>query len=286
MSLKEARRRAQVELGSSASAYEPITFPEALHRFLAQDRWKPRSKYVLEHSLRWHFKWQKQLAKITREDVANVLDSIKGPSARAHALKDIRTFFAWCVPRYLPSSPADGFQMPSYRPRERVLSDDELRRVWKATEQLGRYGMQVQCLILTGQRVNQILTYHSAFLNGDLLTWPALHMKGNREHTIPVGPMTLERLPQLTIGSMQGKKKAELDKLSGVENWVLHDLRRVLASQWAALGVSLPTIEAYLAHRSGSFAGIVAVYQRHSWLPEMREAVKLWEAKLQSLVRG
>jgi hypothetical protein len=54
-------------------------------------------------------------------------------------------------------------------------------------------------------------------------------------------------------------------------------LRRTFASKLAALGVSLPTIEKFLNHVSGSFAGIVSVYQRHNWLPEMRHAVETWE---------
>jgi integrase len=282
--LQEARRRAKLALGTPLALKDALTYPEALERFLEQDRWRSGSKRVLKSSLK-HFAWKRPLSKITFEDVATALDAIKAPSARAHALKDIRTFFNWCVPRYLDRSPAEGFKMPSYVPRQRVLSDEELARVWQATTDLGRYGTQLQVLILTGQRVNQIVAYDPSWLDADLLTFPANVMKGNRDHTIPVGPMTLTRLPELTTRSMQGKKKAELDRRAGVTDWVLHDLRRVLASQWASLGVQLPTIEAYLGHRSGSFAGIVGVYQRHTWLPEMRKAVQLWETKVRSLVR-
>lgn len=69
------------------------------------------------------------------------------------------------------------------------------------------------------------------------------------------------------------KDKQVFDKSCGVSNWTPHDLRRTFASNLAALGVSLPTIEKLLNHVSGSFSGIVAVYQRHNWLPEMRDAV-------------
>ena len=288
LSLHDARRRALVALGTPLATKTTLTFPEALELFLGQDKWKARSKYVLEHSLRWHFKWTRPLHKITYEDIAEVLDAIKGRSARAHALKDIRTFFNWCVPRYLSQSPASGLKMPPYIPRERVLTDDEIARVWNAAETLGTYGKQVQCLILSGQRVNQILSLEPQWINAreQVITFPASVMKANREHTIVYGPMLAKLLPQIAIRSMQGKKKRELDTLSGVTGWVLHDLRRVLASQWAALGVSLPTIEVYLGHRSHSFAGIVAVYQKHTWIPEMRQAVSLWEKKLQSLARS
>ncbi len=61
---------------------------------------------------------------------------------------------------------------------------------------------------------------------------------------------------------------------------VLHDFRRFVASTMASLGVSLPAVEYFIGHRSGSFAGIVSVYQRYNWLPEMKKAVSLYEQHL------
>ena|ERR1700728_3674948 len=61
-----------------------------------------------------------------------------------------------------------------------------------------------------------------------------------------------------------------------------HELsRRAVGSirQPRSLGVPLPTIEKLLNHVSGSFGGIVSVYQRYNWLPEMREAMQKWEAR-------
>ena len=98
--LAQARKRAQLELATPSRPGPPITFPEALNLFLAQNKWRLRSKKVLESSLR-HFSWSRPLYKITHEDVATALDAIKNPSAKAHALKDIRSFFNWSVPRYL-----------------------------------------------------------------------------------------------------------------------------------------------------------------------------------------
>jgi hypothetical protein len=44
----------------------------------------------------------------------------------------------------------------------------------------------------------------------------------------------------------------------------------------ARLGVNLPVIERILNHVSGSFAGIVGVYQRHEFADEKRAALQLW----------
>ena len=83
----------------------------------------------------------------------------------------------------------------------------------------------------------------------------------------------------LTGGSAFG-----LDAASGVTDWVLHDLRRTLVSSWAALGIRLEVTEKYINHISGTHGGIVGVYQRHSFMPEMREAVGKWETKLTVLL--
>ena len=68
--------------------------------------------------------------------------------------------------------------------------------------------------------------------------------------------------------------------------WVLHDLRRTVASGMAALGVNLPVIEKLLNHVSGSFAGIVGVYQRHSFSDEKRAAMLAWARNVEAIVRA
>ena len=54
----------------------------------------------------------------------------------------------------------------------------------------------------------------------------------------------------------------------------------------ARLGVALPTIERCVNHVSGSFAGIVGVYQRHDFQPEMRAAFEVWGRFVTALVEG
>ena len=66
--------------------------------------------------------------------------------------------------------------------------------------------------------------------------------------------------------------------------WRLHDLRRTAASGMARLGINLPVIEKVLNHTSGSFRGIVGVYQRHSFADEKRAALEAWGSFVTSLV--
>jgi integrase len=58
--------------------------------------------------------------------------------------------------------------------------------------------------------------------------------------------------------------------------WRYHDLRRTMATGMAKLGVDLPVVEKILNHTSGSFAGVVGIYQRHSFAEEKRAALDAW----------
>jgi integrase len=160
----------------------------------------------------------------------------------------------------------------------------------------------VKLLILSGQRRGEISALRKKWLSDDTITLPNEITKNGREHTFPIGQLAASVLESSTETSDAdflfpargdsetcfngwSKSKAALDSLSGVTGWTLHDLRRTFASNLAALGVQLPVIEKLLNHVSGSFSGIVAVYQRHNFMPEMRDAIEKWEARLNKIVR-
>jgi integrase len=65
--------------------------------------------------------------------------------------------------------------------------------------------------------------------------------------------------------------------------WRLHDLRRTAASGMARLGVPVAVVEKVLNHVSGTFAGIVSVYQRHDFAGEKRQALTAWADHLAGL---
>lgn len=81
--------------------------------------------------------------------------------------------------------------------------------------------------------------------------------------------MSLRRMDAVEAGE-------DADALQAWADWRFHDLRRTVASGMARLGIALPVIEKVLNHKSGSFAGIVGVYQRHSYSDEKRSALQAW----------
>ena len=285
ISLQEARRRFFALKALTETGNPQISFLQARSEFLAQDRWKASSRREVTRILMRHFHWEKPLDRITVNDVATAIDAIKAPKEAQHALVDIKALFNWCVPRYLKHSPCTGLR-PSTRsaPRERLLTNEELAAIWGAAETMDTYGKHVQLLITTGQRCNQILSLKPEWLTDDTIQFPPAAMKGNRTHVIPLGKLTaslIENRGHLT--RFQSHQKDKLDRLSGVSGWTLHDIRRAFASGLASLGVALPVIERLLAHRSGSFAGIVGVYQHYNFAPEMPEAIERWENHILSI---
>ena len=82
------------------------------------------------------------------------------------------------------------------------------------------------------------------------------------------------------------KSKERLDRDSGVKDWRLHDLRRTAATGLQRLGVRLEVTEAVLNHIAGSRAGIVGVYQKHTWADEKRAALNAWGEHIAAIVEG
>jgi integrase len=182
------------------------------------------------------------------------------------------------------------------------LSDDELRSVWNAAGAMGSpFGPFVQLLILTGQRLNEVagMAWSEIDLTSGAWTLPRGRVKNDKGHEVPLSaPATdiIRKIPKVNgcdlLFTTNGKRpvsgfskaKIALDEKSGVEGWTFHDLRRTMASGMARLGVGLPVIEKILNHSSGSFRGVVGVYQRHSFADEKRAALDLWGAHVARLV--
>lgn len=305
LTLAQARQRAKELLAERTLGIRPakptLSFEEALALFLTAYRQKNREATgdETERLLRRHFSFKKRVAEIATDDVTKVIDGIAATSTATHAFVAARTFFNWLVRRrQIPSSPMQGLELPHRAiARDRVLTEEELVAVWNAaTDDIGDL---VHLLILTGQRVGQFTALRGSWIDRDkqLIKWPADAMKGNRAHTIPYGDMAKEIIerryrhgfmftgnnPEKPFTNFSMAKK-RYDLVCRIPAWTLHDLRRTFATQNAAW-TPPHVLERILAHSSGQISGVAAIYNHHSYAPEMQDAFRLWEEKLQSLVR-
>ncbi|MGB3271805.1 MAG: integrase arm-type DNA-binding domain-containing protein [Xanthobacteraceae bacterium] len=263
---------------------------------------------------------------ITRRDVLDLLDGIVSrgsPVTANRVLAAIRKMFNWAVARdILPTSPCAGVKPPSAeQSRDRVLTDDELRLVWKGCDAIGEpFGPLVKALILTLQRREEVAGMRRDELRPQDRLWviPAARVKNGQEHDVPLSDAALalfEARPRigkagfmftvngttsvsgysrakdrldaeiLKIQQTEAKERGENpDEVKPIPHWTLHDLRRTGASGMARLHIDLPVIEKILNHTSGSFRGVVGVYQRHSYADEKRKALEAWARFVDSIV--
>ena len=321
---REAGRKALIEAdaGRDPAIERPavaVTLRAAINQFAErhlEPKYRPKplkeAKRLLEQFLLEENDWgNRKITEITSDELCALLEEIVTAGHPVYANRVysiIRTFFHWCSKaprRFVAISPCQDMEAPGGKEdhRDRILSDDELRAVWKAAGQCGGiFGPMVQLLILTGQRRGEVAGMERAEIDTEARVWslPKERVKNNRRHDVPLSRQALKIIEELDhisdryVFSLDGKKpingfgknRDRLHKLlpANMPEWVLHDLRRTVASGMARLGVSLAVIEKVLNHVSGSFAGIVGVYQHHEFADEKRAALEKWASHVERIV--
>jgi integrase len=186
--------------------------------------------------------------------------------------------------------------------RDRVLSDEELKRVWEAAGEIGwPFGPIIRLLILTGARREEIGGLRWSEIKGDRIELSGDRTKNGKPHIIPLSAPAITIIEGLhhvhgskfvftvtgeTPVSGFSKVADRFESMLALPDWRLHDLRRTVATGLQRLGVRLEVTESVLGHTSGSRAGIVGIYQRHTWSDEKRAALDAWARHVESLVEG
>ncbi len=289
----------------------PVTtelFEPAARRFIERylkphNRSWGESARLLVHDVipRWG---NRPIDGITRQDVAALLDAIadRAPIVANRVLGVLRRMFNWLIERgLLETSPCDRVRnVAPEAKRDRVHSDRELALIFQAAGVLGYpYGTLVQLLALTGARLREVAELRWSELDPELTTWvlPSARSKNGIQHEIPIVPAVQDILAGLPrfgtdfVFTTNGTRavagfslyKRRLDRTIASLNggmplapWRQHDLRRSTASGMARLGTPLAVIERVLNHRSGTFRGVVSVYQHYDYRKEMQAALTTW----------
>ena len=187
---------------------------------------------------------------------------------------------------------------PKERQRQRTLTDDELRTIWKtADDYVGPFGRFVQFLLLTATRRNEAARMKHGEVSGNDWTIPQARYKTGLELLIPLSPMAmdiLDKLPRIGnagfVFTTDGKHpisgfskfKREFDKAGGVKDWTLHDLRRTARSLMSRAGVSSDHAERCLGHVIG---GVRGVYDRHEFHAEKRRAFEALASLVERIIK-
>lgn len=261
----------------------------------------------------------RDVGSITKRDVLNLLDAMiarKAPVGANRTLSALKQAFTWCVKRdMLQASPCDHIDAPSpEKAQERELSGQELVAIWRAADRVGfPYGPMIQVLMLTGQRLDEVLAAMRSEFDFANRVWtlPGERTKNGREHRVPLSDQVtaiLEKLPKIkseagylfTVSGdvpcsnlsrlkrrLDAEALAELRKIdpeiSGLVPWRQHHMRHTLKTWMQRARIPKDVRNAVQNHYDGDMDEL---YGHYSFEKEKRDALERWAQHIAGIVSG
>jgi integrase len=315
-----ARRRAQTERGRIAAGTDPQAEKEAekakrVGIVTVNDLLDAHiSLYVMPRKLRSHREIARAYDKyirpmigkvplrdLRRSHVVGLLDTVatkNGPVMADRVLAYLRKPLNWHATRddefVVPIVRGMAQTSPRERARDRILTDDEIRALWKATErsEAGNYGVLVRVLLLTAQRRQEVGGMRHAEIAGNIWTIAGERAKNSRPNTVPLtatitsligalpvlGDYIFGQLGRVPFGgfstgklALDRRMKLHLGTDADWRPWTVHDLRRTARSLMSRAGIRPEIAERVLNH---VISGVQGVYDRHDYVAEKQAALE------------
>jgi integrase len=244
------------------------------------------------------------ITSIKRSEIANLLDKIEDDSGQRtadHTLSALRTIMTWYGQRDDDFTPPIIKGMGRYKndehKRERTLTEDELRKVWRAAGDAGEFGALVKFLLLTAARRNEAARMLWSEIDDETWTLPASrHKIKTQSLSRPLSQAAIDLLQErpridrckyvftndgrVPVSGFADLKRA-FDKKCGVTGWTIHDLRRTARTLMARVKVPENHAERCLGHAKG---GMVGVYDQHQYQDEMLQAYEALAREIRRIV--
>jgi integrase len=253
----------------------------------------------------------KPIDQIKRKDVVALLDDIQDRNGAAMAdstLMVVRRIMNWHASRDedFRSPIVRGMSRgdPSSRARTRVLTDDEIRALWRAADEIHKpaglmmFARMLQFILLTAVRRMEAARMDRRERNEAEWLIPAARVKNKRDFLLPLSGAAVSLLDSLPvvgdkdfgpvftptgsrpIAAFDQFKKA-FDEKCGFSDWTIHDLRRTARSLMSRAGVDPDHAERVLNHAIG---GIRGVYDRHAFCQEKKNALEALASLLDRII--
>jgi integrase len=265
--------------------------------------WKQADALVRRHLLS---RWGKlQAASINRSDVKAAMTSITAPIVANQTLAAASAVFAWEIREEIVKvNPCALVERNETRSRERVLSDGEVPKFWKAFDNAGLVASTaLKIILLTGQRPGEVTHMRREHIEDGWWTmlgepiaalgWPGT--KNGQSHrvwlAVPAQALLAE-MPEsgLVFAGPSGSAVAKLDsamrnicKALGAERATPHDLRRTFSTKVTGLGFGTEAMNRVTNHKEG---GIASVYDRHGYADENKRIMEAVANHIMLLVEG
>lgn len=322
--VRQGRHPAQEEKVARANAAVPKLFSELVETYtrrVLEDRrtGRPVRQLMDRHLKRWA---NLPVAAISRELVLERVETLVDADKKGMARRVFHVtsrMFDWAISRGgfgLAINPCEKLKVRDIigrqEPRDRILSDRELRALIKAVRSLGHpYHQMIELLTLTGLRRNEVAQARWRELDLTARTWtiPAERMKSNRVHVVPLSDRMLELLASIPRegeylftgkgdkvfsafawfkeqidAAMLAELQAE-DPAAKFEPWRLHDIRRTMRTALSALPIASGDLvrELIIGHARPQ---LHQVYDQFSYMDERRQGLELWGEKLEAIVEN
>lgn len=260
------------------------------------------------------------VTEITKSHALEIIDPLVTQDKRRMADKvrqEGAAFFQWLIERdHVDRNVFAGVRKANVGKaiRTRVLSDDEVAAIWRASEPEGRWGLWIKLLILTGGRNLEVrgARWSEFDLGARLWTIPADRSKNGRRHTVYLTELMLKLLNEVPrfkdvdlvfpaagnanrpmsgdqkVKDRINKRMREAMSAAGAkepENWCLHDFRRTIATGLQRLGFRPDIADQVIGHVGSTRGGAGAHYLHHGYEAERREALKAWSAHIALVVK-
>src|SRR4029077_19722453 len=137
--------------------------------------------------------------------------------------------------------------------RDRVLEDDEIVAFWAACGELDwPFGPLYKLLLVTAQRRDEVagMKWDEIDLKKRVWIIPRERAKNDRAHEVHLSDLAIEIIEGVQQSSPllfttngerhvsgYSRSKTTLDRHMGIDDWILHDLRRTAATGMAKLNI-------------------------------------------------
>jgi len=325
LTLGDARERAKEDLRKAAKGEDPAT-QKAEDRqadsfaALAEDYMKryakPKKKSWKEDNRIIDNKLSPAIGNVTakhvtRAQIRELLDKI-ATTAPIEANRTLATgskIYNWALSQDLvENNPCLGISAPgAEHQRQRVLSVDEIKKLWKEFEkETPGAGAAFKLRLITAQRGGEVFSMEWDEIDLESAWWtiPEEKSKNGLAHRVPLTQVAIKILRDLRERQLRSKTKKKsvwvfparkgkghlttiqkaVEKIrerSGIKDFTAHDLRRTAASLMTGMGIPRLTVSKILNHVE---PGVTAVYDRYSYDKEKREALETWGHRLQLMV--